>query len=216
MRYRLAIFDFDGTLADSLPWFLHAMNLAADRYGFRRVDETEAQELRGQEAMRIIRHVGLPAWKLPLVARYMRREMARQISAIPLFAGVDAMLEELSRAGVVLAIVSSNSEENVRRVLGPRLAALVRHYEGGASMFGKGPRLRRVLRASGVRPGEALCIGDEIRDVRAAREEKIPVGVVSWGFTRLEALLAHSPEEVFTRVDEIPRKLVPRPCCPAA
>ncbi len=157
----------------------------------------------GHHAREVIRHVGMPMWKAPLVTRFMRERMARDIGAIPLFAGVDVLLEGLAERGVGIAIVTSNSEANVRRVLGPRHAGLVRHYGCGASLFGKRPKLRKVLAASGVRPGEALCIGDEIRDLHAARAERMPFGAVSWGFTTLESLLAHSPEEVFTRVEEI-------------
>ena len=46
MRYRLAIFDFDGTLADSFPLVMTMMNDVADRFGFRRVGEGELDELR--------------------------------------------------------------------------------------------------------------------------------------------------------------------------
>jgi len=38
MSYRLAIFDFDGTLADSWPFFMSVFNEIADQHGFRRVD----------------------------------------------------------------------------------------------------------------------------------------------------------------------------------
>ena len=207
MPYRLAIFDFDGTLADSFPWFLQVVNLAADRYRFRRITPADAELLRGHEARQVMRHVGMPVWKAPLVARFMREAMARDIGAIPLFAGVDRLLEGLAERGVKLAIVTSNSEANVRRVLGSRHAALIHHYACGASLYGKRPLLRRVLGASGVRPDQALAIGDEIRDLRAAHAERIPFGAVSWGFTRVESLAAHAPREVFTRVEEILEKV---------
>ena len=202
-RYRLAIFDFDGTLADSLSWSLGAFNRAAVRYRFRGVEEADLETLRDYEARQIVRHLEIPTWKLPLVTRFLRREMAREIGAISLFAGVDAVLEQLAGRGVKLAIVTSNSEENVRRVLGARHASLIGEYRCGVSIFGKGPKLRRVLAASGVPPGEALCIGDEIRDLHAARAARIPFGAVAWGYTRLESLAAHAPREVFTRVEEI-------------
>ena len=50
MSWRLAIFDFDGTLADSFPWFAGVLDRMADRHGFRRVDaaEREARELEKQ------------------------------------------------------------------------------------------------------------------------------------------------------------------------
>lgn len=207
MRYKLLIFDFDGTLADSFSWFLRVANQAADRYGFLRIDEASREALRGQDARQIIRHLRLPAWKMPLVARFMRRQMHIDAGAIPLFAGTDEMLDELARRGVRLAIVSSNSEQNIRRILGPRLADLIQHYGCGASLFGKPRLLRRVLRAAGVQPAEALCIGDEIRDLRAATAVGIPFGAVAWGYTRIEALEAHAPREVFSDVGEIPRTL---------
>lgn len=205
MRYRLVIFDFDGTLADSYSWFLGVVNEAAERYGFVRIEEHNREMLRGQEARAIIRHLRLPAWKAPLVANFMRRRMGIDAGSIPLYAGAGEMLESLSRQGVGLAIVSSNSEQNIRRILGPRLSALIQHWGCGGSLFGKPRLLRRVLRAAGVQPSDALCIGDEIRDLRAAHAVGIPFGAVSWGFTRIEALEAHQPREVFSRVDEIPR-----------
>lgn len=207
MPYKLAIFDFDGTLADSFPWFLATLDDAADRYRFRRLAPAEAEALRGLDARDVIRRVGLPAWKVPLVARFMRERMARDIEGISLFPGVEAALERLAAGGVALAVVSSNSEANVRRVLGARHAALVGHFGCGASLFGKRAKLRGALRAAGVRPGEALSIGDEIRDHRASAAEGIPFGAVAWGYTRPEALAALAPREVFARVDEIAERV---------
>ncbi|HEX8244959.1 MAG TPA: HAD hydrolase-like protein [Longimicrobium sp.] len=206
-KYRLAIFDFDGTLADSFPWFLGVVNEAADRYRFRRMEGDEAEALRGHDARHVMAHVALPAWKLPLVARWMRRRMARDIASISLFPGVGEMLHRLSSKGMVIAVVSSNSAANVRRVLGPANAALVRHYGCGASLFGKRAKLRRVLRESGVPAAAALCIGDEIRDLHAARAEGIAFGAVAWGYTRADALAAHAPDERFATVDEIAERL---------
>lgn len=206
MPYKLAIFDFDGTLANSYDWFLRVSNEAADRYGFLRIDDGNRDLLRGQEARQIIKHLRLPAWKAPLVARFMRKRMHIDAGDIPLYEGTGQMLEELARQGIVLAVVSSNSEKNIRRILGPRLSSLIQHYGCGASLFGKPRLLRRVLRQAGVQPADALCIGDEIRDMRAAHAVGIPFGAVAWGYTHLDALLAHAPREVFTRVDEIPQK----------
>jgi len=207
MRYRLAIFDFDGTLADSFSWFLGLANRLADEHRFRRIEEHEAEALRGHSARQMVAHLGVPAWKMPVIARQMRQHMARDISHISLFPGVDRVLAELARRGVRLAIVTSNSVENVRQVLGPESAALIHQYACGVSMFGKRPKLRAVVRSSGIPASEALCIGDEIRDLEAAHEEGIPFGAVAWGYTNPEALRAHGPEEMFETVEEILEKL---------
>jgi phosphoglycolate phosphatase len=207
VKYRLAIFDFDGTLADSFPWFIGAVNHAADRYRFRRIEDHELDTLRGYDTRKLIRHLRMPRWKMPLVTRHMRGRMAHDIEQIELFPGVDGMLERLADQGVAIAIVTSNSVGNVRRVLGPRNAGLVQYYGCGASILGKRPKLRNVLRSSGIPPSAAISIGDEIRDMQAAHAEGIAFGAVSWGFAHPESLRAHGPEEVFGSVEEIAEKL---------
>ena len=203
MKYRLAIFDFDGTLADSFPWFLEIVNDVADRFGFRRIEEHEVDTLRGYDVRGMIRHLRTPAWKLPLIARHMRARMAADIDRVSLFPGVSEMLRALHGHGVSIAIVTSNSEANVRRVLGAQNAALVRHYGCGASLLGKGSKLRRVLRASGIPAADAVKIGDEIRDVHAARTAGMASYAVGWGYAHAAALAAHGPDAVFEDIGQL-------------
>jgi phosphoglycolate phosphatase len=212
---RLAIFDFDGTLADTFPWFIRVVNGVADRYGFERIEAHESDMLRGRGAREIVRHLRVPAWKLPLIARHMRRLAAEDPDAARLFEGTARMLQDLSSAGIRIAVVSSNAEENVRRALGPATAALVERYACGASIFGKASKFRRILKESGVAPAHAICIGDEIRDHEAASAAGIPFGAVAWGYTTAEALRRLGPERMFDSMDEIAGALVPRPGRPA-
>jgi phosphoglycolate phosphatase len=153
-------------------------------------------------------HLGVPAWKLPRIGIDMRRLMAEDIRQIHLFDGIGAMLQGLSDRRVALAIVTSNAYDNVRHVLGAEHAALIRYYACGASLFGKRGKLRRVLKQSGVRPSEAIFVGDEIRDIEAARAEGIPFGAVAWGYTHVAALEAYSPAAVFADVGEVVEKIV--------
>jgi phosphoglycolate phosphatase len=216
MRYRLAVFDLDGTLADSFPWFMEVVNDVADRFGFRRIEAHEVDTLRGYDARAMIRHLRTPAWKLPLIARHMRARMAADLHRIPLFPGVDTLLRGLRDAGVTVAIVTSNSEANVRRLLGPENAALVRHFACGASLLGKRRKLRRVLRASGIPARDAVKIGDEIRDLHAARAAGMAFYAVGWGYTHAAALAAHAPDRVFGSMDELARALTSGESSPPA
>ncbi len=207
VRYKLAIFDFDGTLADTFPWFISALNKLGGKYGFRRIEESEVYMIRNYSARKMMEHLGMSSWKLPKISRDIRKLMAEDIRQIHLFEGIGPMLRVLSDRSVKLALVTSNSSDNVRQVLGPTNAALISYYECGVSLFGKQAKLRRILKKSGVPPGEAIFIGDEIRDMEAARAENIPFGAVAWGYTNMEALEAQSPEEVFANVNEIVEKV---------
>lgn len=207
-RYDLILFDFDGTLADTYPWFSGVLNSVAERYRFRRVSPAEAEALRGLSARAIVRQLGIPAWKLPMITRHMHALALRDAAAMALFPGIPAMLATLDRAGLRLGIVSSNRESHIRAVLGSHEAARIRHYACGAALFGKARRLRAAMQAAGTHPSRTLYVGDEIRDHEAAREAGCDFGAVAWGYTRAEALAAQAPALTFARPAEIADRLV--------
>jgi phosphoglycolate phosphatase len=207
MTYRAVIFDFDGTLADTFPWFASVLNEVADRYRFRKASADDLPRLRSLSARRILEELQVPAWKVPFIARHMRGLAARDVAQLRPFEGVPAMLATLHREGIILAIASSNAEATIRSVLGDATAGLIRRYACGASLYGKGAKLRRLTRDLGLRPHEILSIGDEIRDAEAAREAGVDFGAVSWGYTNVEALQQLNPTFVFDAVGDIENAL---------
>lgn len=194
---RLVIFDFDGTLSDSGGWFLSIIDHLSDRYGFRRVGRHEVEPLRRMPTHEVIRHIGVPRWKLPFIARYVRRLFGRHAHQVQLFDGVPEMLAAIEAASIPMAIVTSNSETNARAVLGPDNAARIHWWACGASLFGKAPKFRKVLKASGIPPHQALSIGDETRDIDAARATGVRAGAALWGYASPEALVHLDPDIAF-------------------
>jgi phosphoglycolate phosphatase len=207
-RYRLVIFDFDGTLADSGDWFLSVSDQLAQRFGFRRVTPEEVEMLRGRTTREVIRYLGIPRWKLPGIGRYLHALLATQTDRISLFPGVEALIHRLADAGLNLALVTSNSEANARAILGPAIVARFGWFECGASLFGKAPRYRRVLRRAYVEPYETIAIGDETRDIAAARKTGVTAAAVLWGYAHREALVNARPDLFFEHPDEVARLLL--------
>jgi phosphoglycolate phosphatase len=151
----------------------------------------------------VLARLDVPMWKVPRIARRLRQLKAREAERLPLFPGVVDLLRDLTRRGVGRAIVSSDSEANVRKTLGPEHAGLVEHFACGAGLFGKPPKLRRILARSGARPEDAIYLGDELRDADAARAVGIAFGAVTWGFATRDALRAQDPDQFFTSIAEI-------------
>ncbi len=180
MTPRLIILDFDGTLADSWPWLLGALDETAARFGLTRITPAQAEALRGRDTQAILRALGVAPWQVPRIAAHLRRRVL-EAPPPPLFLGVEPLLRRLAARGLRMAIASSNSEAQVARTLGPELLALVPHRALEAGLFGKAAKLRRLLRETGVAPAQAIAIGDEVRAIEAARSVGVAAGAVAWG-----------------------------------
>jgi phosphoglycolate phosphatase len=201
MPYELIIFDLDGTLSDSFPWFLGVVSAVADKHGFKRIDDVEA--MRGKTTHEILKALNVPLWRVPLIARDMRKLKSESLAQIPLFPGVPDMLSALARAGLATALVTSDSEANARRALGISVSC-ISHFGCGASLFGKASKFKQVMRAAGVPTKATLAIGDEVRDAEAAKAAGIDFAGVAWGYASVAALAKTGPVTVFASVNEIP------------
>ncbi len=202
MTIKLIIFDFDGVLADSGPWMESVFNDIARKFGFNTVDAAQIEQLRNMGAREGMRMLGVRIWHLPKIAKHLRAINAE--AEIDLVPGVPQMLATLTQKGIKLAIVSSNAEANVRKTLGP-LAEHISQFSCGASMFGKARKLRAVARASKAPFDQVLCIGDETRDIEAARRVGLPCAASTWGYATEAAMKAAQPDHILHSVDDILR-----------
>jgi len=203
MAYRLAAFDFDGTLADSFHYFVANVNSLARKHGFREMDPARVEHYRGIDPRELLRQHDVPMWKLPFVAKDFMALMARDVTQVRPFDGIVDALLALSSRGVALAVVTSNSADNVRQVLGEDLMRHVRFMECGASMFGKRRRLERLVRAAGVARQGCIYVGDQSNDAEAARDAGMAYGAVDWGYASPESLSRFAPTLRFRRVEDL-------------
>lgn len=206
-KFELVMFDFDGTLGDTLPWFQSVFHTVSEKHGLKKLSAEEYERLRDFDGKQMMKVLGIPFWKLPLIAKEMRSLMAANIRATKPFPETGWLLQSLAARGIRLGIVSSNGEENIRHILGSESASLIRYYECGVSMFGKPAKLKKVLRQSGMRAEQAIYIGDELRDLQAARDARLAFGAVAWGYNRAEALRNQKADEMFSTMQEIVERL---------
>lgn len=198
MDVQLVIFDFDGTLADSYSWFLSIYSDLARRFQLPPMNRAELEALRRMDFTVILKEHKISPFKAIQIGAYLKQLMGSQVDRVPLVDGIQEVLAGLAARQVKLAVVSSNEETNVRRVLGEENAARFFAYECGVAIFGKAAKFLNILRKSGVTPHQALSIGDEIRDLKSSHQAGIPFGAVAWGYTDVERLRAQNPELLFT------------------
>ena len=202
------IFDFDGTIADTVETVLQLYNRIAPEYGCRRVEHAAREMLSNARPRELMREYGMTFYKLPSVVLRMRREVNACIAHVKPFGGIAAALRELKSAGYALGIISSNAPENIRAFLAMNdLNGLFDFIQGSKHLFGKAAVIKRLMRKRELLPPQTIYIGDETRDIEAARKTGIRVVAVSWGYQAREALVAAHPDRLVDDPGELVKNI---------
>ena len=211
MSFKLVVFDFDGTLADSLAVAVGVFNRLAAELGHRPLDPSDLAALRSMPTRQFLRHHGISLWRLPRLIRRYHAAAAGEADSLKLFAGLPEAIAGLRNAGVRLGVLSSNREDNIRRCL--RANGVEESFAfvvGYPKLFGKGKALRRILKAERFGASDVLYVGDEVRDIEAARKAGVAVAAVTWGFHAEPLLRESRPDFVIANPSELV-ELVARP-----
>ena len=205
MRDRCIIFDFDGTIADTLGAVVEVFNIYASEKGYTPLTEANLPILRAKDPARILLDLGVRKYQLPFLAYRARRDLASRIPDLSIFPGMKEAIGELRAAGYRLALLSVNSEENVRAFLAQNGIPDFDDYLCSASvLFGKAGKLRRYLRRKELDPRSVVLVGDEVRDIEAARKAGTKIICVSWGFHDPSALMRYQPDALVSEAGKIP------------
>ncbi len=195
---KVYFFDFDGTICDSFTASLAVMRDLSPIFRVRPVDDSEIPMLRRLSMGGLMTSLEIQRWKVPLMVWCARRKMTGHMPSLVAFAGMKEVLAALRDQHLTTAIVTSNSRRNVRQFL-DRHGIAVDIVCAGSSLSGKARLLRKLIARLGVSPAEVLYIGDETRDVVAAKAAGIPCAAVTWGFNTEDALRLFEPHYVIRR-----------------
>lgn len=199
MAYRTLIFDFDGTLADTLEESRRIYNQLAPDYKLRAVTSEELPGLRHFSLTELLDHLGIPKRRVPALIARGTSLMRGNIVRLPLIDGISEILPALRARAQAFGVLTSNAPTNVDLFLRAHgLRSLFNFVSSTSKLTGKAKHLRAIRKTFSLQSEEMLYIGDEIRDIRAAKKAGIPVAAVTWGFNSPESLVAESPEHVIT------------------
>lgn len=189
------LFDFDGTLADSLAAIVTITNRLAPEFGYRPTPLAEIEALKGLNARQLIRYSGISVLKIPALLRRLRAELRQQSAQFPPCQGMPAVIEALHTQNHMLAIITSNTPDTVQAFLAVHgLQHCFISIDGGGTLFGKGRLIKQHLLKHGFNPATTFYVGDEVRDVEAARFAEVQSVAVTWGFNNAESLAAAEPD----------------------
>jgi phosphoglycolate phosphatase len=187
------IFDFDGTIVDSFTMVVGIMYKLKPRWPI--MPKGEVERLRGMAMLQVAQELRIPAWQIPFLLIRGRRKMNHMIGTLKVIPGMEDALRKLHADGHELYVISSNSSKNITSVLDRyKLTDCFTEIEGSVSLLGKSRNIKKLAKQARARgASNVYYVGDEARDIRAAKASKVKSIAVSWGFNNIHILTRHKP-----------------------
>jgi phosphoglycolate phosphatase len=182
------VFDFDGTIADTHQDIKNIVNdLKKDKD-----KEINFEEIRDKGTKYLIKRAKIPFWRLPKLTYKVLTEL-RKRTDIKLFPEIINVFKQLNKK-YKLGIVSSNSKKNINEVLKKhKVQNLFDFIYSDSSLFGKHRVLKRMLKKYNLTSNDVIYVGDEDRDIIAAKKTSIKVIAVTWGYNSEKRLCKENP-----------------------
>nr|WP_306219042.1 HAD-IA family hydrolase [Pseudomonas sp. Pse1] len=196
----MLIFDWDGTLADSIGRIVEAMHVASQRSGFDLCEDLAVKGIIGLGLPEAIRTLYPQISDAELVAfrqHYADHYIALEAEPSPLFDGVVESLAAFRDQGYHLAVATGKARRGLDRVLKSHGWEDYFDITRAADETASKPHplmLEQILAHCAVRPEQALMVGDSSFDLQMARNAGVPSVAVSYGAQSIDALRAFEPQ----------------------
>ena len=203
---KAVIFDFDGTIADSLPGIVNLYE-SVRKKGHKHT-AADIEKMRNLSMYQIAVAMKIPKWKIVILAIWGRRMFKNHMRTIRVYPGMAELIEELKNKGVKLFVVSTNNTANVTKYLTKH--GLIDQFDnvyGGASFLGKARAMRKAVVENNVKTTDVWCVGDERIDIHSARKAGLKIVSVSWGYSSRDGLQALGPDAIVDTMPEL-RKIL--------
>jgi phosphoglycolate phosphatase len=200
---KVIIFDFDGTLADTFSTVIEIVNGMAREYGYEPLGIELISALRHKRAQDIIKIFKIPIWRIPKLLFAVKNVLEKKIGELKPFEGIPEMLAHLKTEGHTVGILSSNNLVTVEEFVKKHNIDLFDFIYVEKNLFGKASVLKNLIKAKQFDSHNVFYVGDETRDIEAAKKAGIKIISVDWGFNAVEALEKLHPDYLINKPGDL-------------
>lgn len=212
MKYKVALFDMDGTILDTASDIYDCVNIYLEKFGYPKMSLDDVRHAMGGGATALV-HKMLPeniseedfnAFFAEYIPYY---ETHGKDKTAP-FPGISSLLEDLKKQGTKLVVVSSKPHKGV--------ISLCEHYFNGIFDIALGDQLDGKMKLKpapdylyyaldqlGESKDDAIYIGDSEFDINVAQNASMAGVVVTWGYRDIADLLPLKPQYVANSIEEL-------------
>lgn len=177
--YKYIIFDFDGTIANTIGVGIPIFNEMAKIHGFKELKYFE--EVRGKNVKQFIKDHEISKLKFIFYLREFLEKLHKDMDKVEPYDGMTDVIKKLNKH-YKLGIVSANSKENIKKFLD--LNGLNYYFDfiyNFPLLLGKSQVFKKLIKKKDLDEKDLIYIGDEDNDVLAAKKAGIDVIAVTWG-----------------------------------
>lgn len=200
---KYVIFDFDGTIADSGRIAFNAINKMSKKHGFDKLDWSQIDNIRSMTVKERSKFMGVPMYKMPFIAPEFYNYYKEEMIDMGINDGIRKLLDKLNEDGYRLAVISSNSEHNIKEFFAKKNIKVFKEIICSKHIFSKDKVIKKFLKHNKLDPSEVIYIGDETRDIEACKKSGIRIIWVDWGLDVKEAAAALNPDYMVSKTEEI-------------
>ncbi|MGR7943950.1 HAD-IA family hydrolase [Paenibacillus sp. M.A.Huq-81] len=191
------VFDFDGTLVDSIEAIVLSYNDLADLYRFQKINRDDYPVFIRLPIRERLKVLGVQLHRFLLFRKLTKQfkvQYRQHLGGIVFYDGMLDVLLELKARGYVLSIISSNAETNIRLFLEQNEVNLFDHVIESNGLFGKHQTIKQYMRKHRVSSRDMVYLGDEVRDIEACRKMGVKIIAVAWGLDHEDLLKGEKPD----------------------
>lgn len=197
------IFDFDGTLANSVDLIFNLYNGHAEQFGYLPVHKSEIPKLRRMGYKKAMKLKNIRYRTVPRIILTLSRKMRARMNEVKPYDGIIDTLHALQQQGFSIGVLTTNQTPLVKEFFITHGFPSFDFVVSEKTMFGKEKALKKIIRRFDLSPEQVLYVGDEPRDVQASRKAGIQVIGVSWGLGGEEGFEAATPDAVVKTPKEL-------------
>lgn len=198
------IFDFDGTIADTIDLAMHIFNKVAKEFNCEPIKEKDRDLIRSKRPQELLKSFGVTRLQLTSIILRIRKEMSYAIPNMKIVTGINNALREINNSEFRLGILTSNSKDNVKAFLENNdLIDIFDFIYSEKNFFGKKKIINRMLNHEQISKKNVIYVGDETRDIEASKKAGIPVIAVTWGLNDREILAMAQPDQIVDSPDDL-------------
>lgn len=197
------VFDFDGTICDSLPKIIEVINGVLPKYKIRKLNKKDLGFFRKNGLRRSIMATGISLIKIAKINSEARKIMATEEKNLKMFRGINEVLNKLKEKGYILGILTLTSREAIEGFLKKNKIEIFDFIYSGGSVLGKHMVIKKMMKIQKMQKNDFVYVGDEVRDIEACKKVGVKIISVAWGFNDYEVLKKYEPDWLIRKPEEL-------------